>query len=612
MIRSRFSPLLACAVLTLIPAWILVAQSGAPAATPPAPTQRADDQPAIFRTNANLVLVDVVAMDKGNAVQGLKASDFRISEDGHQQAITTFEEHRATDAVESAAVENLPAHTYSNTPHYAISSAANVLLLDALNTPLSDQVYVRQRMLKYLHNIPPGTRIAVFTLASRLRMIQGFSTDSSTIETALREQQSSPRQSAVLDPVYDQVMASMGWIADGGGASAQAVAAMNQFAADEASFEVDLRLDITIDAMEQLARYLATVPGRKNLIWYTGSVPITIEPDPTQTDPTSSMRNYGARMTKLAALMTLARVAVYPIDARGLTNLPTTEARTNQVNPAIVTQVPGGGPVAVAMPTTPSLIDQSNTQFLKQNFSEHSMMDQLAIDTGGKAFYNTNAVGEAIVKSISHGANYYTLGYVPGNKNYNGAYRKIDVEIPETHPELNYRHGYYADDPSQTAKLMPGRLTPLIAAMQHGVLPQSQVLFRVRVVPASDPSVKDEKISPDPAGALATTLKPPLQRYIADYSIDPSGFDSKTLPDGRLHHELELTQVAYDPGGIRLNYTDGGFAIDTPPAQERQQGIRMHQEIDLPAGQVFLRVGVHDLISGRIGTVEIPLQVDKP
>jgi VWFA-related protein len=467
-------------------------------------------------------------------------------------------------------------------------------------------------MLKYLHNIPPGTRIAVFTLASRLRMIEGFSTDSSTIERALREQQSSPRQSAVLDPVYDQAMASMGWMADGGGASAQAVAAMNQFAADEASFEVDLRLDITIDAMEQLARYLATVPGRKNLIWYTGSIPITIEPDSTQTDPTSAMRNYGARMTKLAALMTLARVAVYPIDARGLVNLPTTEARTNQVNPGIVAQVPGGGPMAVAMPTTPSLIDQSNTQFLKQNFSEHSMMDQLAIDTGGKAFYNTNAVGEAIVKSISHGANYYTLGYVPANKNYNGAYRKIDVEIPEVHPELNYRHGYYADDPSQTAKLMPGRLTPLIAAMQHGVLPQSQVLFRVRVVPANDPSVTGEKISPDPAGALAKTLKPPLQRYVADYSIDPRGFDSKTLPDGRLHHELELTQVAYDPGGIRLNYTDGGFAIDTPPAQERQQGIRMHQEIDLPVGQVFLRVGIHDLISGRIGTVEIPLQVDKP
>ena len=79
-----------------------------------------------------------------------------------------------------------------------------------------------------------------------------------------------------------------------------------------------------------------------------------------------------------------------------------------------------------------------------------------------------------------------------------------------------------------------------------------------------------------------------------------------------MHRELELTQVAYDPEGIRLNYTDQGLAVDTPPAQAAQQGIRLHQEIDLPAGQVFLRIGVHDLISGRIGTVEIPLQVAKP
>jgi hypothetical protein len=52
-----------------------------------------------------------------------------------------------------------------------------LLLLDALNTPLSDQVYVRRRMVQYLHTIPPGTRIAVFTLGSHLRIIEGFTTD---------------------------------------------------------------------------------------------------------------------------------------------------------------------------------------------------------------------------------------------------------------------------------------------------------------------------------------------------------------------------------------------------------------------------------------------------
>jgi hypothetical protein len=319
------------------------------------------------------------------------------------------------------------------------------------------------------------------------------------------------------------------------------------------------------------------------------------------------MRNYGLRLSKLAELMALARVAVYPVDARGLMNVPGTQSATNQMNPGILAQVQGNRPLAVALPTTSEVIDQSNVQFLQENFAEHSTMDQIANETGGKAFYNTNAIGQAVVESISNGANYYTVGYVPTNKNYNGAYRKIDIRVPEGQSELEYRHGYYADDPAQTAKLMPGRLSPLIAAMQHGVLPQSQVLFRVRVLPANAPELKGEKLSPDPAGALAQTLKPPLERYVADFTIDPDGFESKTLPDGRLRRELELTQVAYDAEGIRLNYTDGGFAVNT--AANPQQGIRMHQEIDLPAGQVFLRVGVHDLISGRIGTVEIPLRI---
>lgn len=603
MIRSRSVLFVVCGTLGLVPAWIVMAQSGVPASHP-------DEAPAIFRTNANLVLLDVVVTDKGSAVHGMKASDFRVSEDGHQQNITTFEEHRATDALQASATENLAPHTYSDAPRYAITSAANVLLLDALNTPLPDQVYVRRRMLQYLRTIPPGTRIAVFTLGSKLRMVEGFTTDSATIEKALAEL-AHPEKSPVLDPMYDQEMVMLSWLADDQGTSAQAVAAMNQFAADTASFETDLRLDITVDAMNQLARYLSTVPGRKNLIWYTGAVPINIAPDATQMDPTSTLRDYGNRFARLAELMSLARVAVYPVDARGLLNVPSADAEKNQLPPNVLMQPAKGGPVAVPIPATSDMVEEADAKFLQTNFAEHSTMDQLATETGGKAFYNTNAVGEAIVKSISNGANYYTVGYIPENKNYNGAFRNVDIAVPEGHVQLQYRHGYYADNPAETAKLMPGRLTPLIAAMQHGVLPESQVLFHVRVVPADDSSVKDEKISPEPAGALAKALKPPLTRYVCDYSIDPSGFESKTLPDGHIHREVELTQVAYDSEGVRVNYTDQALAIDRNAAQDQQSGLRLHQEIDLPAGHVFLRIGVLDRISGRLGTVEIPLQMAK-
>lgn len=595
---------------------LISGQASAPAGAAPITSQT--QEPEIFRANASLVLVDVVATDNGNPVQGLKAGDFEVLEDGHAQRISSFEEHRSTDTLQVAKTPNLPAHVYSDSPIYTVPSAVNILLLDALNTPLTDQKYVRRRMIQYLRNIPPGSRIAVFTLGSRLRIVTGFTTDSNVIERALTEGLGRPEKSPMIDPIFEQQLQMMAWLSDSAGSSAQAVAAMEQFAADTKSYGTDLRLDITLQAIEELSRYLAMVPGRKNLLWFTGSIPITIGPDAAQTDPTSQMRDYGARVSQLAQLMTVARIAVYPIDSRGLLNVPSTEAETNVVNPRILTQTISGEPVAVPLPTTSAIVEQGDADFVQKAFAEHTLMDQLANQTGGKAFYNTNAVGRALAEAMGNGANYYTLGYVPQNHDYNGALRRIEVRLKEGHAALQYRQGYFGDDPATVAKLMPGRLSPLIAAMQHGVLPQSAVLFQVRIVPASDPAVKGEAISPQPAGSLVQSLKPPLVRYVADYTLDPADFMFRTLPDGRQHREMELTQVAYYPEGQRINYTDGLFGVDTAPIPENvtdwtgRQGIRMHQEIDLPAGNLFLRIGVHDLLSGRIGTLEVPLKVVGP
>jgi hypothetical protein len=42
-----------------------------------------------------------------------------------------------------------------------------------------DQPYAREQMLQFIKAIPPGQRVALFVLGSRLRMISGFTTDSS-------------------------------------------------------------------------------------------------------------------------------------------------------------------------------------------------------------------------------------------------------------------------------------------------------------------------------------------------------------------------------------------------------------------------------------------------
>lgn len=70
---------------------IAIAQSGATPSPQPAPPAQKDQQPPIFRTEANFVRVDAYPTRNGQPVLDLKAEDFDILEDGKPQSIQTFE-----------------------------------------------------------------------------------------------------------------------------------------------------------------------------------------------------------------------------------------------------------------------------------------------------------------------------------------------------------------------------------------------------------------------------------------------------------------------------------------------------------------------------------------
>ncbi len=84
------------------------------------------------------------------------------------------------------------------------------------------------------------------------------------------------------------------------------------------SFQPQLRARYTLDAHNLLARDLSNLPGRKNLIWFSGSFPISILPDPSLKDPFAVMASSEDEFKETVDLLVLSQVAVYPIDARGL------------------------------------------------------------------------------------------------------------------------------------------------------------------------------------------------------------------------------------------------------------------------------------------------------
>lgn len=105
-----------------------------------------EPQVPTIKTEANVVLVDVVVTKgKGEPVVGLHKEDFQVSEDGHPQTISFFEEHTG-GTVSPVAFPPMPPGVFTNYPTIKTTDSINVLLLDSLNTQAIDQTYVRPQM----------------------------------------------------------------------------------------------------------------------------------------------------------------------------------------------------------------------------------------------------------------------------------------------------------------------------------------------------------------------------------------------------------------------------------------------------------------------------------
>jgi len=139
-------------------------------------------------------------------------------------------------------------------------------------------------------------------------------------------------------------------------------------------------------------------------------------------------------------------------------------------------------------------------------------------ETGGEAFYDSNALKSAAGSAIENGENFYTFAYVPNDTKFDRRFRKIEVKLVDRNYRLAYREGYLAEEPSERASNAP--LSPSTGAIQRGATPSSQIVFEVRVLASDDPELKALKSQPGPAGLMANRLHGSLRRYWIDYAAD--------------------------------------------------------------------------------------------
>ena len=582
---------------------------------PQLPAQTAESQAAVpvLKLNARQVLVDVVVTGKhGKPATGLHKEDFQVFEDGSARPVSSFEEHGSTPSPEEASLPlgSAEPNVFTNLPQVTANGSLLILLLDSLNTPEADQSRVRGAMLKYLRHVTPGRPIAIFTLGTELRCIQGFTGDASVLRALAEDRRGglpvagSPLLASKQQGVTDKNTLAMisdaghGSGSDGFGNLADHVASFQN--AEGTLLESDRKLT-TLEAFLDLAHYLSGIPGRKSVAWFSGSFPHLMWNASEALEPFKAQRDYPEKAKATEDALAAARVAIYPISAGGLDTGSFYDTDT---------QLTSHKPMDAQQEARDSLAADGKVR----NESQASM-DSLAQATGGQAIYNTNDLNSALERVADDGSHYYTLFFTPGSTASATEYRKIDVKVAGGHYKLAYNHGYYAKETvaAVPAAAKPGD-DPLRPYLRPGAMDSTQLPLdlRVTVVAASDQkkALQGNRGSGVGCSSENQTVVQPVTCYAVRFSVGARRLQFQDAADGSHQDALLLELLVADKNGKMLNGITSKVNLKLDDARYNYilaHGSHLELRIGVPKDGVSLRGGVYDRNSGYAGTLQVAL-----
>lgn len=550
-----------------------------------------------FRANSRLVQLDAIVLDaSGRPIRGLTQNDFKVFEDGKLQQLYSFDAHETKPAAQPQEPFHLPPHQYTNVPADEPRGPLIVVLFDTLNTPTLDQSAARRHLLEFLKALPRGQPTALFTLGTRLRMIQSFTGQSDVLVAAAERVLSSPspllttereHQRNEDDLIYRERMTAP-TITGGSGAAPQApqdsellagtTARLRDALTTQEQYQITQRVGTTLSSLVELATMLQGYPGRKNLLWLSGTFPFSFGPNPFIRSEQHDRSNFDIAVHQATSLLSAAQVAVYPIDATGL--------RTHGVDLTNTGESMTGIDASTQMP-------RMNAGFARQMQEEsdaQTTMDEIAEQTGGKAFYGTNGLKTAMQRSVDQTSCYYTIAYAPQNQDWNGKFRHINMKTERPGATLQYRRGYYAfPEPEHT----PQESTVKLAAAMRPDIPDSTALY-----------LKAQVLPPD-ADHHSVRIT---------YLVNPQQITFTDAAEGRKHAIVDLLAVAWDRNG-----KDVGHSADTIDATLTQSeyvrvlraGLQASQDLAVKSGAYRVRVGAVDRLSQQVGTIDVLLSDPK-
>ena len=577
-----------CLSVLLIASILIAAQSTPSSSASAQSAQDAAKTPAL-KVATRLVLLDVVALDhKGQPVTDLKSEDFSIEEEGSHQQIRIFNLQQPGQQSVTAAAPKLAPNMFSNVPTFSSDKTLSVLLLDSLNTDYTKQKYIREEMLHFLEKLPAGQPVAVYALGAKLRLLQDFTTDPSLLKQAIANTKGHPTRLAdaaangqaapYLDAATNAAMQEMGL--------AMMQAQIQLFQQEDLAFQTDQRVLLTMTALKSLARALSGYPGRKNLIWVSSAFPSMIFGSTSVSrgspfDPVLS--NYRDDLERISNALSDARVAVYPVDASAVVN--------NGIYSNLSNEDSNGNSVGRTSSNIGAMGAEMN-RGSDERLGVHSTMNEVAEGTGGKAFYNRNDLADEVHEGMNDGLVYYTMGYYPENKVWDGKFRHVVVKVNRGGLKLRYRVGYFAIDPKAYSKLdSKQQAIDFGEALSLDYPVSTAMTFRAVAIPPSDKSGN---------------------KLVINFGIDPHTIGFDLGDDGLEHASIDCAAQAFTLKGASVQVRGNTFnAALKPDAYQMvmQRFFPCNQPLDLSPGDYVLRLGVRDNSSGHIGTANARVTV---
>ena len=501
-----------------------------------------------FRSTARLVPISVVVSDRaGRSIEGLTAADFEIRENGKVQAVAAF-------AVEADDVEthafSAPSgpNTFTNVLEGRAGSGATILLYDPLNTKDVDQRRALDHIIALLKELGPDERIGFYVLKSDgLLVVHDFTRDAGSLVKALNRY--APANSSELSG-SEQKFQRMAADPDPA-VEARFEAALQRAEQITQLHHIDRRARATTDALEALVQRLAGVAGRKNVIWVTGSFPLSIT-------LANERKSWSPELHRATRALSHSDVAIYVVHAAGL-------IAAQQIVPL------GAGtptrPVGSAFPTP-----------LHPEAAALETGQIVAEQTGARLYKNTNDLQGAVQRAIDDARLTYVLGYYPTNDRWDGQFRRVQVKVARRDAVVRHRAGYYAHPP--LAVDADYRKNALVESLAYPI-EATGVGLAVRV-DRSGTQRAALSITVDPQGI---NLQEQQGRWIG--SVDVAIAQRTT--QNTFARSLDIT--------VPLN-----LSADTRTALLRE-GLTLTRTIDLQPDLRQVIVGVRDATTGAIGTV---------